>query len=81
MTSLYLLDHVCKTESQARQEREWWLPPHVEGVGGSGEPVEISQTSRAIGSAFAWGLLGSQDNYLNAGGIMESRQDFNQFHI
>ena len=23
----------------------------------------------------------SQDNYLDTGGIMESRQDFNQFHI
>ena len=43
--------------------------------------MKISQTLRAIGSAFAWGLLGSLDNYLNAGGIMESRQDFNQFHI
>ena len=23
----------------------------------------------------------TQDNYLDTGGIMESRQDFNQFHI
>ena len=51
-----------------------------EGVGGS-VAVKISNIeSNRVGICLEHSGL-TQDNYLNTGGIMESRQDFNQFHI
>ena len=79
-----MIPNVCKIESQARLEREERVvaasSPMLRGWEGPGVGENLSNIeSNRVGICL--GPSGSQDNYLNAGGIMESRQDFNQFHI